>query len=84
MFDRKDISASEARALVAGVCWDDFVDAKILQCNRVIREFASKGYRETHVDIWCKERYVWDKVIAHFQDQGYEVKREWCGIVLKW
>ena len=84
MLDRKDITATEARGLVAGVCWDDFVDAKIRQCNKSIRDFASKGYREVHVDIWCKERYVWDRVIAHFQEKGFEVGREWCGIIIKW
>ena len=84
MFDRKDISATEARGLVADICWDDFVNAKIRQCNNSIRDFASKGYREVHVDIWTKERYVWDKVIEHFQLKGFEVKREWCGLVFKW
>ena len=55
MFDRKDISALEARELVAGVNWDDFVDNKIKQCNTQIRDFAEHGYREVHVDLWSKE-----------------------------
>ena len=46
MFDRKDISATEARGLVAGVNWDDFVNSKIKQCNEQIRKFAKYGYRE--------------------------------------
>lgn len=29
MFDRKDITAVEARGLIAGVNWDDFVSNKI-------------------------------------------------------
>ena len=56
MFDRKDISATEARGLVAGVNWDDFVNNKIKQCNTQIRNFAERGYRETHVDLWSKEQ----------------------------
>ena len=84
MFDRKDISAAEARGLVAGVNWDDFLNNKIKQCNTQIRNFAECGYRETHVDLWSKEQYVWDKVTEHFLLKGFEVKREWCGLVFKW
>ena len=84
MFDRKDISAVEARGIVAGVNWDDFVNNKIKQCNTQIRDTAEHGQREVHVDIWTKERYVWDKVTQHFLDNGFEVAREWCGISIKW
>lgn len=84
MFDRKDISATEARGLVAGVNWDDFVNSKTKQCNEQIRKFAKYGYRETHVDLWSKEQYVWDKVMQHFRNNGFEVKREWCGLIFKW
>ena len=84
VFDRKDISATEARGLVAGVNWDDFVNNKIKQCNTQIRDYAERGYRETHVDLWSKEQYVWDKVTEHFLLKGFEVKREWCGLVFKW
>ncbi len=84
MFNRKDISAAEARGLVAGVNWDDYVNGLIKNYNEQIRKFAERGYRETHVDLWSKEQYVWDKVIEHFQLKGFEVKREWCGLVFKW
>lgn len=84
MFDRKDISAAEARGLIAGVCWDDFVNNKIKQCNEKIRMSAKYGYHETRVELWTKEQYVWDKIVEHFELKGFEVKREWCGIVLKW
>ena len=84
MFERKDISAAEARGLVAGINWDDFVNNKIKQCNTQIRNYAERGYRETHVDLWSKEQYVWNKVIEHFELKGFEVKREWCGLVFKW
>lgn len=84
MFDHNDISATEARGLVASVNWDDYVDGKIKQCNEQIRKFAKYGYRETRVDLWSKEQYVWSKVIEHFELKGFEVKREWRGIVFKW
>lgn len=84
MLNRKDISAVEARGLVAGVNWDDLVNSKIKQCNTQIRNFAERGYRETHVDLWSKEQYVWNKVIEHFELKGFEVKREWCGLIFKW
>lgn len=35
-FDRKDITAIEARGLIAGVNWDDFVNNKIKECNEQI------------------------------------------------
>lgn len=84
MFNRKDISAVEARGLVAGVNWDDFVDNKIKQCNTQIRNFAERGYRETHVNLWIKDQYVWSKIIEHFELKGFEVKREWWGLAFKW
>lgn len=84
MISRKDITAAEARGIMAGVNWDGFVNNKIKQCNIRIRDTAERVYRETHVDLWSKEQYVWDKVIEHFQLKGFEVKREWCGLVFKW
>ena len=84
MFNRKDISAAEARGLAAGVNWDDFVNSKIKECNEQIRKLAELGYREARVDLWSKEQYVWDKVIEHFELNGFEVKHEWCGLVFKW
>ena len=84
MFNRKDITAAEARGIMAGVDWDSFVNNKIEQCNIRIRDTAEHGHREVHVDIWTKEQYVWDKVIEHFQLKGFEVGREWCGIIIKW
>lgn len=84
MFDRKDISATEARGLVAGINWDDLVNSKIKQCNDQIRKFAKYGFREARVDLWLKEPYVWNKVIEHFELKGFKVQREWCGLVLKW
>ena len=84
MFNQKDISAAEARGLVAGVNWDDFISNKIKQCNAQIRNFAERGHRETHVDLWSKEQYVWNKVMEHFELKGFEVEREWCGLVFKW
>ena len=84
MFDRKDITAAEARGLIADVNWDDFVNNKIKDCNEQIRMYAKYGYHETRVDLWTKEQYVWDKVMQHFQDNGFEVRREWCGFVFKW
>lgn len=84
MFDRKDISATEARELVAGVNWDDFINNKIEQYNTQIRDFAKRGYREIRVALWSKEQYVWNKIIEHFELNGFEVKREWCGLVFKW
>ena len=84
MFNRKDISALEARGLVADVNWDDFVNSKIKQCNEQIRKFAELGYREVRVGLWSTEQYVWNKVIEHFELKGFEVKREWCGLVFKW
>ena len=83
-FDRKDITAVEARGLIAGVNWDDFVNNKIKECNEQIRKYAKYGYHETRVDLWTKEQYVWAKVMQHFQDNGFEVGREWCGLVFKW
>ena len=85
MFDRKDITAAEARELVEKeVDWDDFINSKIKQCNEQICEYAKHGYHETRVDLWIKEQYVWDKVMQHFRDNGFEVRREWCGLVFKW
>ena len=84
MLDRKDIIAVEARGLIAGVNWDDFVNSKIKECNEQIRKYAKYGYHETRVDLWTKEQYVWDKVMQYFRDNGFEVKREWCGLVFKW
>ena len=84
MFDRKDITAVEARGLIVGMNWDDFVNSKIKDCNEQIRMYAKYGYHETRVDLWTKEQYVWDKVMQHFRDNGFEVKREWCGLVFKW
>ena len=84
MFDRKDITAAEARGLIADVNWDDFVNNKIKDCNEQIRMYAKYGYHETRVDLWTKEQYVWDKVMQHFRDNGFEVRREWCGLVFKW
>ena len=85
MLDRKDITAAEARELVEKeVDWDDFINSKIKQCNEQICEYAKHGYRETRVDLWTKEQYVWDKVMQHFRDNGFEVRREWCGLVFKW
>lgn len=84
MVDCKDISATEARGLVAGMNWDDFANNKIKQYNEQIRNSAKRGFREVHVDLWIKEQYVWDKVIEHFQLKGFEVKREWYGLVFKW
>ena len=83
-FDRKDITAAEARGLIADVNWDDFVNNKIKECNEQIRKYAKYGYHETRVDLWTKEQYVWDKVMQHFQDDGFEVVREWCGLFFKW
>lgn len=84
MFGRKDISASEARGMVADVNWDVFVNNKIKQCNEQIRKLAELGYREVRVGLWTNEQYVWNKVIEHFELKGFEVKREWCGLVFKW
>ena len=84
MLDRKDITAAEARGLIAGVNWDDFVNSKIKECNEQIRKYGKYGYRETRVDLWTKEQYVWDKVMQHFRDNDFEVRREWCGLVFKW
>ena len=83
-FDRKDITAVEARGLIAGVNWDDFVNNKIKECNEQIRKYAKYGYRETRVNLWSKEQYVWDKVMQHFRDNGFEVRRKWYGLVFKW
>ena len=84
MLDRKDITAAEARGLIANVNWDDFVNNKIKDCNEQIRMYAKYGYHETRVYLWTKEQYVWDKVMQHFRDNGFEVRREWCGLVFKW
>ena len=85
MFDRKDITAAEARELVEKeVDWDDFINSKIKQCNEQICKYAKHGYRETRVELWSREQYVWDKVMQHFRDNGFEVRREWCGFVFKW
>lgn len=84
MFNRKDISAAEARGLVAGVNWDDYVNNLIKTYNKQIRKFAELGYREARVGLWTKEQYVWNKIIEHFELKGFEVKREWCGLVFKW
>ena len=85
MLDRKDITAAEARELVEKeVDWDDFINSKIKQCNEQICEYAKHGYRETRVELWSREQYVWDKVMQHFRDYGFEVKREWFGLVFKW
>ena len=85
MLDRKDITAAEARELVEKeIDQDDFINSKIKQCNEQIREYAKHGYRETRVELWSREQYVWDKVMQHFRDNGFEVKREWCGLVFKW
>ena len=68
MFDRKDITVAEARELVEKeVDWDDFIDSKIKQCNEQICEYAKHGYRETRVELWSREQYVWDKVMQHFK-----------------
>ena len=84
MFNRKDISAAEARGLVAGVNWDNYVDGLIKNYNEQIRKLAELGCREARVDLCTKEQYVWNKVIEHFELNGFEVKREWCGLVFKW
>lgn len=84
MFDRKDISATEARELVANVNWDDYVNGLIKNYNEQIRKLAEFGYREARVSLWIKEQYIWNKVIEHFELKGFEVKREWCGLVFKW
>ena len=84
MFDRKDISATEARGLVAGVNWDNYVNNLIKQYNGQIRKLAELGCREARVGLWTKEQYVWNKIIEHFELEGFEVKREWCGLVFKW
>ena len=84
-FNRKDITAAEARELVyKEVDWDDFINSKIKQCNEQICEYAKHGYRETRVELWSREQYVWDKVMKHFRDNDFEVRREWCGLVFKW
>ena len=84
MFDRKDITAAEARELVEKeVDWDDFINSKIKQCNEQICEYAKHGYRETRVELWSREQYVWDKVMKHFRDNGFEVTCEWRAII-KW
>ena len=82
-FDRKDITAVEARGLIAGVNWDYFVNNKIKECNEQIRKYAKYGYHETRVELWSREQYVWDKVMQHFQNNGFEVRREWRAII-KW
>ena len=51
MLDRKDITAAEARGLIADVNWDDFINSKIKQCNEQICEYAKHGYRETRVEF---------------------------------
>ena len=84
MFDRKDITAVEARSIMCGIDWNNFIDHKIEQCNAYIRHTAEIGHRETRVDIYTKERYVWDKVIEHFQSKGFEVTKEWNGIRIRW
>lgn len=84
MFNRKDISAAEARGLVAGVNWDDYVNNLIKCYNEQIRKFAELGYREARVSLWTREQYVWDKIIEHFELKGFEVTREWCGLIFKW
>ena len=85
MLDRKDITAAEARELVGKeVDWDDFINSKIKQCNEQICEYAKHGYCETRVELWSREQYVWDKVMKHFRDNGFEVSREWRAIVIKW
>lgn len=83
-FDRKDITAVEARELVEEVDWDDFINNKIKQRNEQIRKFAKHGYQEVRVGLWPKEQYVWNKLTEHFELKGFEVRREWCGLVLKW
>lgn len=84
MFDRKDISAIEARELVAGVNLDVFVNDKIKECNEQIRKYAKYGYREVRVCLWSGKQYVRNKLIEHFELKGFEVMREWCDIVIKW
>ena len=85
MFDRKDITAAEARELVEKeIDWDDFINSKIKQCNEQICEYAKQGYCVTRVEFWSREQYVWDKVMKHFRDNGFEVSREWRAIIIKW
>ena len=84
MFERKDITAVEARSIMCGIDWNNFIDHKIEQCNTRIRGAAKIGHRETQVDIYTKEKYVWDNVIEHFQSKGFEVTREWSGIRIRW
>ena len=50
-FDRKDITAIEARESVEEVDWDDFINNKIKQCNEQIRKFAKHGYQEVCVGL---------------------------------
>ena len=82
--DFSNITAVEARSLLSGIDWDEFVQNKIGMCNNHIREVALRGARAAHVDLWCREKYVWDKLIAHFKEKGFEVEREWSGLVIKW
>lgn len=84
ILDRKDISAIEARELVAGVNLDVFVNDKIKECNEQIRKYAKYGYREVRVCLWSEKQYVRNKLIEHFELKGFEVRREWCDIVIKW
>ena len=84
MFDRKDITAVEARSIMCGIDWNNFIDHKIEQCNTCILRAAKIGHREARLDIYTKEKYVWDKVTEHFQSKGFEVIREWSGIRIRW
>ena len=84
MCDRKDSTADEAREIVAGVGWHSFVENKIKQCNKKIRDAAEYGLREISVDILTREQCVWDKIAQHFVDKGFKVSREWFGLVIKW
>ena len=84
MFDRKDITADEAREIVTGVGWHSFVENKIKQCNKKIRDAAEYGLREISVDILTSEQCVWDKIAQHFVDKAARsIRKELAQVFVK-
>ena len=57
-----------------------------------LRMLQRRNYRlQGNTSIWMFPIYgcaaflrPLDKVMQHFRNNGFEVRREWCGLVFKW
>lgn len=74
--------AAEARKMTSKVNYDDLAHDMVIKCMKQIKEFASRGYDITDVDIWT--RRIREPVAKELRALGYQVEQVWSGLRISW